>query len=326
MAPEKGQRYCQKSSSVLPSQSSSLPLQVSAGGVQLLQEHVSEQVLLPVEPHEVVHAPDEPAQQIKPLSQLPSQSSSLPLQVSAGGVQVPQEHDDEHTLLPVEPHEVVHEPVSFLQQSKPLSQLPSQSSSTPLQVSGGGMQALHMHVDVQLRRPAEPQEVVQKSVRPLQQSKPLSQLPSQSSSLPLQISAGGVQFSGDGTVQSMPQVPVPVEPQEVVQDTLMPMRQSNPSSMVPSQLSSTPLQDSESDEGTQLDSHEPSPSRSAHPSWHRTVQRPLSHRGSAFSPAVQTLPQEPQLLTSLVISTQLPPQAIFPAGHSMEQTPVAHTS
>jgi hypothetical protein len=78
-----------KSSSHRVSQSSSRPLHVSAGrahsapGVQL-----AEQLRLPVEPHEVVQGPRAFAQHPNPSSHVVSQSSSIPLHVSAGGAQV----------------------------------------------------------------------------------------------------------------------------------------------------------------------------------------------------------------------------------------------
>ena len=32
-------------------------------------------------------------------------------------------------------------------------------------------------------------------------------------------------------------------------------------------------------------------------------------------PAVQAVPQPPQLVVSVIVSTQVPPQAVWPAGH-----------
>ncbi len=121
-------------------------------------------------------------------------------------------------------------------------------------------------------------------------------------------------------------MPAPSEPHVVAHETVWPILQSKPSSMFPSQLSSTPLQISASLEGSQCVSHAPSPSRSFHPSLHRTAQIPLSQSGAAFMPAVHTLPQRPQLLIALRISTQLPLHAILPSGHSSEHEPSAQTS
>ncbi len=182
-----------KSSSISVSQSSSSWLQISSGGSQSPHSHAMEQVLVPVEWQEVVHEPSRPAQHASPLSHTLSQSSSTPLHVSAGGVQEPQAQEEEQTLLPVESQDVVHAPSSSLQHANPLSHASSQSSSAPLHVSGGGLHVLQLHVDVQVLIPAELHAVVQNSVIPLQHSSPLSQNVSQSSSPPLQISAGGVQ-------------------------------------------------------------------------------------------------------------------------------------
>ena len=67
-------------------------------------------------------------------------------------------------------------------------------------------------------------------------------MPSQSSSAPLQVSAGGVQFAGVGLVQLVVHIPVPVEPHVVVQETVLPLAHSNPSSTSVSPSSSRPLQ------------------------------------------------------------------------------------
>jgi len=97
----------------------------------------------------------------------------------------------------------------------------------------------------------------------------------------LQISEGGLQDSGAGIRQSMLQMPEPVDPQIVVQPTSRPMRQSNPSSVSPLQLSSMPLHISVSEVGTQFDSHDPSPSLSVQPSSQIMSHTPISQTGSA---------------------------------------------
>src|SRR5690606_4508548 len=72
-----------KPSSTRLSQSSSPPPHVSAGGVHAPHEQSPAQVRLPVDPHDVVHAPVRPAQHAKPSSHAPLQSSSVPLHSSA---------------------------------------------------------------------------------------------------------------------------------------------------------------------------------------------------------------------------------------------------
>ena len=95
--------------SATPSQSSSLPLHFSVGGTQEPHEHHALHMRLPVDPHEVVHDSVAPAWQVKSSSVRPSQSSSSPLHVSAGGTQESQKQDALHMRLPVEPHDVVHD-------------------------------------------------------------------------------------------------------------------------------------------------------------------------------------------------------------------------
>jgi len=127
-----------KSSSQAPSQSSSRPLHVSVGGTHAPQVHEDEHVCVPTEPQVVVQVPEDPWQHAKPSSHVPSQSSSIPLQVSVGGTQEPHVHQFEHVIVPVVPHVVVQLSVVPLQHPNPSSQTPSQSSSSPLQVSTGG--------------------------------------------------------------------------------------------------------------------------------------------------------------------------------------------
>jgi hypothetical protein len=86
--------------------------------------------------------------------------------------------------------------------------------------------------------PVEPQVAVQATVEPGTQAESSSVIVSQSSSRPLQPSAGGVQAAGPGTVQLAVQMPVPVEPQRVVQATAVPAAQAAGSSVNPSQSSS----------------------------------------------------------------------------------------
>ena len=104
--------------------------------------------------------------------------------------------------------------------------MPSQSSSAPLQVSAGGVQDPQAQADEQTRVPLDPHEFVQEPVLPRQHPRPSSHAPSQSSSIPLQFSAGGVHALPDGSWQSSVQVPDPVDPQEVVQLTVSPLEQA----------------------------------------------------------------------------------------------------
>jgi len=214
-----------KPSSTLPSQSSSMPLHVSVGGVQLLQVQVELQVREPVDPQEVVHVPAAPLQQPKSSSQAPSQSSSDPLHTSLGAAQLPHAQAVLHTREPVVPQDVVHDSVTPLQQANPSSQVPSQSSSAPLHVSEGGAQAVQAQELLQLREPVVPHEVVQLPVSPRQHSNPLSQSVSQSSSSPLQVSTIPPQASHrHPSVQDC----VDTAPQGVVQLRDSPVKQSEP--------------------------------------------------------------------------------------------------
>ena len=169
-------------------------------------------------PQEVVHGLTIPMQQ-PGSSQVPSQSSSTPLQTSAGGVQVPQLQELLQVCDPMVPHVVVQYWVAPRQQPGS-SQKPSQLSSVPLQTSAGTWQASHVQPLLQALDPGVPHQVVQLPLDPLQHSDPSSQVPLQLSSAPLQaISPGGVQAGGSGMRQLDVQVPVPVEPQVVVHGT-----------------------------------------------------------------------------------------------------------
>jgi hypothetical protein len=262
-------------------------------------------------PLRIVYVVDS-ASALNPSSAAPSQSSSMPLQVSTGGSQVPHVQEDEQVRVPVDEQAVAHGSAAPLQQEKPLSQTVSQSSSAPLHVSAAISQVPHVQEGEQVRVPVPPQEVGQEPVEPAQHSNPSSHVPLQSSSAPLHVSSGGSQ---EPHTHVSRQVRVPVLPQEVVQDPDRPAQQAMPvpSSQTPLQSSSRPLQ--VSSEGVQGDSQLPSPSVSAQPGWQRVVQTPSSHRASALSPELHTLPQLPQLTTSLWTSVQVPPQLIHPAGH-----------
>src|SRR5437867_3142677 len=113
-----------------PLQSSSQPLpQTSAGAQQAPSAQAPVQLCVPATPHVVAHARAVRAQHENPLSHLPSQSSSTPLQISAGGTQSPQVPPAWHVCAPVEPHEVVQLPVApGGVQAQPSSITPSQLS------------------------------------------------------------------------------------------------------------------------------------------------------------------------------------------------------
>ena len=153
-------------SSIAASQSSSRPLHASAGGLQLPHAHVPPQSLLPVEAQPVVQLPTDPLQQAKPSSQSMSQSSSTALHVSAGGVHAPHAQAALHMRVPVEPQLAVHEPLVPDGHVKPLSMTTLQSSSTPLQVSAGGVQAPHVQAAPQTREPVVPQLDVHEDTAP----------------------------------------------------------------------------------------------------------------------------------------------------------------
>jgi hypothetical protein len=225
-------------SSMEPSQSSSVALHDSVGGEQLPHAQLPEQVRVPVEPQVVIHDPVAPAQHAKPSSQVALQSSSIPLQISAGGEQALQPQEPLHVRVPVVPQLVVHDPLVPAQQVKVSSQLESQSSSIPLHASMGGVQEPQLHEAVHVRIPAVPQPVVQLPVVPGMQVSVSSMEPSQSSSIPLHVSAGGLHMP---KVHEEPHVRVPVEPQLVTQDPMVPGVHSLDSSTLPSQSSSTPL-------------------------------------------------------------------------------------
>jgi hypothetical protein len=209
---------------------------------------VAEHVPEPVEPQVVVQGMTEKRTQGNVSSGRPLQSSSRPLHVSAPAahpVPVGMSQEVVHTPVPVVPQSVVHVTELPITHAKVSSGPPVQSSSRPLHVSAGGVHAEGtgiVHVDEQVPVPVEPHVVVQDVDRPITQAKVSSASPLQLSSTPLQISAPAAQSVPVGTVQVLVQVPEPVEPQVVVQATVDPAAQSNPSSGSPSQSSSTPLQ------------------------------------------------------------------------------------
>src|SRR5688500_8090102 len=147
-------------SSAIPSQSSSAPWHASTGGTHAPSVHVGPQVWVPVEPHAVAQDVVLPRTQAKPSSAVPSQSSSPPLQTSAGGLHIPHAHDPEQVRDPVVPQLVMQLPDIPAQHAKPSSQTMLQSSSIPLHISAGGEHALQAQLALQVREPVLPQPVV----------------------------------------------------------------------------------------------------------------------------------------------------------------------
>jgi len=152
-------------------------------------------------------------------------------------------HDDVQLLVPGAPPPVVQErPVEPRTHGRPSSGMVSQSSSRPLHVSPEAQQGPSVQLVVQSAVPATPLGVVQAMpVAPRTQAKPSSRSVSQSSSVPLHASAGGVHEEGAGTVHVVVHVPVPVDPQVVVHEVDAPRTQAKPSSRTVSQSSSAPL-------------------------------------------------------------------------------------
>jgi hypothetical protein len=243
-----------KSSSVPASQSSSIALQVSPGGVQVAAPggaHSAVQTPVPVVPHEVRHGTVSPGVHCpgSGSSVAVSQSSSIPLpQCSTGGSQaapVGIAHPPVQIPLPVVPHVVVHSTVRPCTHGSPLSAPSTQSSSSALQISAGGLHVAAsgtVHVAVQVPVPVVRHPVVHATVLPRAQSNPSSVSPSQLSSMPLHTSAGGRHAAPVGRAQASVQRPAPEVPQSVVHGPEAPRRQSNPSSVSPSQSSSRSLQ------------------------------------------------------------------------------------
>jgi hypothetical protein len=209
-------------------------LHTSAGGVQdegAGSVHVEVHVPVPVDPHVVAQETEEPRTHANVSSAPLTQSSSSPLQISAGGVQAHvggKVQVPEHVPVPVEPHEVVHATAVPWTHGNVSSGPPTQSSSRPLHVSTGGVQAEgagRVQVEEHAPVPVEPHVVVHEVGMLIAHGKPLSGPLTQSSSRPLQISLGGVQLGGEGMEQDDEHVPVPVVPQIVVHITGAPCTQ-----------------------------------------------------------------------------------------------------
>src|SRR5688572_8789969 len=150
-----------KPSSIAASQSSSIALQISVGGVHEFQVQSLAHVRLPVVPQLVVHAPVRPEQHMNVSSQPPLQSSSMPLHVSPGGEHTLHPHAALHVRVPSLPQLVVQSPLEPAQHVKVSSHIESQSSSMPLQASGDGIHVPHAQPAVQVCVPEVPHPLVQ---------------------------------------------------------------------------------------------------------------------------------------------------------------------
>ena len=95
-------------SSMRVSQSSSTVLHASSGGAHASNMHVALQVCVPELAQVVVQGLVAPTRHVNPSSTTESQLSSIPLQISAGGVHTPRVQVAEHGCVPVVPHSVVH--------------------------------------------------------------------------------------------------------------------------------------------------------------------------------------------------------------------------
>src|SRR5687768_18118725 len=110
----------------------------------------------------------------QPSSVIPSRSSSHPLpQVSLAAAQVPYPvHEPLHDSLPAVAHTVVHPREVPSTQKNPSSEVPSRSSSQPLQISGPLQVDKAVQLPLQVWVPGEPQVVVHAGVAPWRQKNP----------------------------------------------------------------------------------------------------------------------------------------------------------
>ncbi|OQC41736.1 MAG: hypothetical protein BWX66_00652 [Deltaproteobacteria bacterium ADurb.Bin058] len=228
---------CDRPSSVKPSQSSSMLLQVSVAGVFAVHstQLPSLQVSVPVQVPKrfvTVHARDSSS------SISPSQSSSMLLQISAAGVFA--EHLCQLPSLHVSmPLQVPNSFVIVQACSRSSSVKPSQSSSILLQISAVGIFPAHptqlpsTHVSI-------PVQVPKLLVIVHGCDKFSSVKPSQSSSMLLQISAAGV-FAVHPTQLACLHVSVPLQ---VPNSFVIVQACSRSSSVKPSQSLSLPSQTS----------------------------------------------------------------------------------
>jgi len=205
-------------------------------------------VPVPADPHVVVQETLESLTQgnVSSGSELQSLSSpsqisvpvehSVPVGISQASVQIP---------VPGVPQVVVHATEAPRTHAKPSSARVSQSSSRPLHVSAGGVHeegAGRVQVEEQVPVPVELQVVVHGVGLDMTQGSPSSGSPLQLSSRPLHTSTPALQSVPVGIPQPTVHVPVPVDPQSVVQETGLPAAQSKPLSGPSTQSSSSPLQ------------------------------------------------------------------------------------
>src|SRR5687767_8622842 len=98
---------------MVPSQSSSTPLHVSAGAAHALHVQPAPHDRVPDDPQLVAQAPPVPRTQARPSSGAPSQSSSAPLQDSSGGahaVHAPPTQRDVPAVMQLVVHDIVAPP------------------------------------------------------------------------------------------------------------------------------------------------------------------------------------------------------------------------
>jgi hypothetical protein len=135
-------------------------------------------------------------------------------------------HELVHAPRPGMPQEAVHDTVCPLTQGKPLSGVASQSSSAPLQVSGGGVQAEGEGIEqllVHVPDPVDPHTVVQATVLPLTHANTSSMSVSPSSSRPLHSSPFATQLPH---AHEAVHWRLPAWPPGVVQDPMAPLQQA----------------------------------------------------------------------------------------------------
>jgi hypothetical protein len=203
-------------------------LQVSAGGAHAPHAQAGEQLWEPVEPQVVVQlcvAPGVHVPAVQPLHgphaqvgehvrvSLPPPHVQARVSTVDGVHSPPGTHGDQppqaqaleqvRVCVPHVPQLCVCV-VARQHSPTPLSQPDTQSSSTPLHVSTGGVHEPHAQAIEQIWEPVEPQLVRHDCVVPRRQAKPSSVIPSQSSSTALQTSAAPGCTVASPSLQSVP--------------------------------------------------------------------------------------------------------------------------
>jgi hypothetical protein len=243
------------------SQSSSQVLpQVSAAAQHDPSAQAAEHVRVPATPQVLVQAELLPAQHAYPLSQPLAQSSSRPLHVSDGRLHVPQVQNMPHVCEPTEPHVVVQD---WLVEGV---QVPVVQP----------LHAPHVHAPEHMWASLPPHGHALSSTVPAVHSPAPAHVP----------------HVPQLQVASHVRLHVPQNPQDPV--SVSPIRQTKPSSVVPSQSSSMALHASVEVANVHAYSQPGTASRSYHPERHRRPQEPPVQTGSALSAPGQAFPQDPQ--------------------------------